>query len=446
MGFINFLTAPIYLFILYGLAYVLKPRITSSETSKYFIPALSAKFVGAISLGLIYQFYYGGGDTIAAYHNGGAQIWKAFLESPSIAFQLITAGKEYEGNTFAYASRIFAYGDLPTYFIVRVAGFFSLFTVNSYYANALLFASISFSGSWALFHSFHKLYPHLTKKIAIVVLFIPSVVFWGSGILKDTVTFAAVGWLFYAFSNIFLQKKVSALNIIIMIVSGAIILHIKIYIALCLFPSLIILFITSRSKKIKNKLVRVMIAPFLLISAGFLSYQSVSYLGSINSLYSIDQFAHRAQVTAEWLRYVSNKQGGSYYSLGDTDDFTNAGLAKNFIPAVWVTLFRPYLWEVKNPVMLLSALESLAVLFFCIYIIYSGGLYNVVSKTISNPMVFSLIFFSVLFSFAIGASTYNFGSLVRYKIPMIPFFLMALLLLNDKNISPLKNDTTSDRS
>ncbi|MFT6442123.1 MAG: hypothetical protein ACJASM_001665 [Salibacteraceae bacterium] len=434
MGFINFLTTPIYLFILFGLAYYIRPRVTNSETSKYFIPALSAKFIGAISLGLIYQFYYGGGDTIAAYHNGGAQIWKAFLESPLIAFQLLTAGKEYEGDTFAYASRIFSYGDLPTYFIVRVAGFFSLFTLNSYYANALLFATISFSGSWALFHAFHKLHPHLTKKTAIIVLFIPSVVFWGSGILKDTITFAAVGWLFYAFSNVFLQKKASTMNIIILIVSGAIILHIKIYIALCLFPSLIILFITNRNKKIKNKLVRVLVAPILLILAGALSYQSVSYLGSINRLYSIDQFAHRAQVTAEWLRFVSNKQGGSYYSLGDSDDFTNAGLARNFIPAVMVTLFRPYLWEVKNPVMLLSALESLAALFFCIYIIYNAGLHNVVDKIMSNPMVFSFLFFSVLFSFAIGASTYNFGSLVRYKIPMIPFFLMALLLLNDKNI------------
>ena len=435
MGFINFLTAPIYLFILYGIAYLFKPRVTNRETSKYFIPALSAKFIGAISLGLIYQFYYGGGDTIAAYHNGGAQIWKAFLESPLIAFQLITAGSDYEGATFSYASNIIAYGDLSTYFVVRAAGLFSLFTFNSYYANALLFASLSFSGSWALFHSFHNLYPHLTKKIAVIVLFIPSVVFWGSGILKDTLTFAAIGWLFYAFSNIFLEKKISTLNIIILIISGAIILHIKIYIALCLFPSLIIFFITSRSKQIKNKLVRVLIAPFLLISAGFFSYQSVNYLGSINPLYSIDQFAHRAQVTAEWLRYVSNKQGGSYYSLGDTDDFSTAGLARNFIPAAWVTLFRPYLWEVKNPVMLLSALESMAVLFFCMYIIYKAGLYNVLSKTMSNPMVFSFLFFAILFSFAIGASTYNFGSLVRYKIPMIPFFLMALLILYDKNSS-----------
>lgn len=435
MGFINLLTTPIYLFILFGLAHYIRPRVTNSATSKYFIPALSAKFVGAISLGLIYQFYYGGGDTIAAYHNGGAQIWKAFLESPLIAFQLLTAGKEYEGATFFYASNIISYGDLPTYFIVRLVGLFSLFTVNSYYANALLFATISFSGSWALFHAFHKLYPHLTRKTAIIVLFIPSVVFWGSGILKDTITFAAVGWLFYAFSNIFLLKKTSTLNIIILIVSGALILHIKIYIALCLFPSLIILYFIQKSKSIRNKVIRVLIAPMLLVLAGVLSFQAVNYLGSINRLYSIDQFAHRVQVNAEWLRFVSNQQGGAYYSLGDTDDFTNAGLARNFIPAVMVTLFRPYLWEVKNPVMLLSALESLSVLFFCIYIIYKSGLNNLIKKTTGNPIVFSFFVFSILFSFAIGVSTYNFGTLVRYKIPMIPFFLMALLILRDNKIA-----------
>lgn len=444
MGFINFLTAPIYLFILYGLAYLFKPRVTNRETSKYFIPALSAKFIGAISLGLIYQFYYGGGDTIAAYHNGSAQIWKAFLESPLIAFQLITAGSDYEGATFSYASNIIAYGDLSTYFVVRAAGLFSLFTFNSYYANALLFASLSFSGSWALFHSFHNLYPHLTKKIAVIVLFIPSVVFWGSGILKDTLTFAAVAWLFYAFSNIFLQKKSSPLNIIILIISGAVILHIKIYIALCLFPSLIIFFITSRSKKIKNKFVRLLMAPILLISAGFFSYQSISYLGSINPQYSVDQFAHRAQVTAEWLRYVSTQQGGSGYSLGTTDDFTNAGLVRNFIPAVWVTLFRPYLWEAKNPVMLLSALESLFILLFVIYILWKVGIIQTIKKVSNNPMVLSFLLYSILFAFAIGVSTYNFGTLVRYKIPMVPFFLMALILLKDNKISSINNGNISN--
>ncbi|MEQ9288838.1 MAG: hypothetical protein RIG77_18090 [Cyclobacteriaceae bacterium] len=432
MGAINFIAAPFYLFILYALAFILRPLVTNRDTARYFIPALTAKFVGAISLGLIYQFYYKGGDTIAAYHNGAAQIWEAFLDSPILAFKLITSGTEYDGTTYLYARKIIAFGDLPTYFIVRVAGVFSLITFNSYYGNALFFATVSFSGSWAMYYSFYRLYPGLNKKIAIITLFIPSVVFWGSGILKDTITFAAVGWFFFAFVNVFIQKRNSIINIPILLISALAILHIKIYIALCLFPSFILLLFIENNARIKNKLIKIVITPIILVVAVLLATQSVDYLGSINRLYSLEQFTYRAQVNAEWLAYVSRRQGGSYYSLGNDNDFSNMGMAKKFIPAVWTTFCRPYLWEVKNPIMLLSALESLFVLLFMLNMIRTSGPVKIIKKTIGNPIIFSFLLYSVLFAFAIGVSTYNFGTLVRYKIPMLPFFLMALLLLQDR--------------
>lgn len=432
MGAINFIATPFYLIILYALAFMLKPSVTNRDTARYFIPALTAKFVGAISLGLIYQFYYKGGDTIAAYHNGGAQIWEAFLDSPILAFKLITSGTEYDGATYLYASKIIAYGDLPTYFVVRVAGILSLITINSYYGNTLFFAAMSFSGSWAMYYTFYRLYPHFNKKIAIITLFIPSVVFWGSGILKDTITFAATGWFFFAFVNIFLRKKNSITNIPILLLSALAILHVKIYIAMCLFPAFILLLFIEHNARIKNKIVKIVITPILLLVAVLLAGQSIEYLGSINRLYSLDQFTYRAQVNAEWLAYVSRRQGGSYYSLGNDNDFSNMGMAKKFIPAVWTTLFRPYLWEVKNPIMLLSALESLFVLLFSLNMVWKSGFVKIVKKAINTPVIFCFLLYSVLFAFAIGVSTYNFGTLVRYKIPMLPFFLMALLLLQDR--------------
>jgi hypothetical protein len=40
--------------------------------------------------------------------------------------------------------------------------------------------------------------------------------------------------------------------------------------------------------------------------------------------------------------------------------------------------------------------------------------------------------FSCVFALFVGASTLNFGSLVRYKIPCMPFYLIALFLIYDK--------------
>ena len=58
----DLVVTPIVLLLLYFLAYKIKPKVCTVHTKKYFITALSLKFVGALALGVIYQFYYGGGD------------------------------------------------------------------------------------------------------------------------------------------------------------------------------------------------------------------------------------------------------------------------------------------------------------------------------------------------------------------------------------------------
>ncbi|MFT6828639.1 MAG: hypothetical protein ACI9GZ_003758, partial [Bacteroidia bacterium] len=44
-----------------------------------------------------------------------------------------------------------------------------------------------------------------------------------------------------------------------------------------------------------------------------------------------------------------------------------------------------------------------------------------------DPFLVFCLIFSILFAFAVGVSTANFGTLMRYKIPMMPFFLILLL-------------------
>ncbi|HSN59769.1 MAG TPA: hypothetical protein VLR49_02460, partial [Ferruginibacter sp.] len=50
-----------------------------------------------------------------------------------------------------------------------------------------------------------------------------------------------------------------------------------------------------------------------------------------------------------------------------------------------------------------------------------------------DPMVIFCFFFSVLFALFISATTLYFGTLVRDKIPCMPFFIIALILINEKS-------------
>src|SRR5690606_33558183 len=105
---------------------------------------------------------------------------------------------------------------------------FGLITFHTYSTTALLFAGASFSGLWAMYSSLYKFYPKLNFEFAIAIFFIPSVFFWGSGILKDTLTLGAVGWATYALIGIFFRRRSVLLNLLILLLSFYVLYSIKI--------------------------------------------------------------------------------------------------------------------------------------------------------------------------------------------------------------------------
>jgi len=429
MGLQDFIVTPVLLILIYSMAFWSRGRLSDKNTKKYFIPGLSLKIIGAISLGLIYQYYYDGGDTMNYFDKGSKYIWEAFQDSPFKAFQLIFAQGEYNPDTFQYASEIIHYHDLPSYFVVRIAGFFDIFTFHTYSATAVLFALFSFSGIWAMFVVFYRLFPKMHLQFAIALFFIPSVFFWGSGILKDSITLGALGWGTYAFVQIFFFKKNYISSSIILLISFFCIYEIKIYILLCFVPALMIWYYLANMEKIKNAVLKAMILPFTIFFLMTGGYYSVKLIGTDNRRYNLEKISYTAESTARWLNYVSEREGGSGYTLGDFD-YSISGIIKKSPSAIWVTLFRPYLWEVKNVVMFFSAFESLILLAFTIFVLTQAILHKKLITLFTNPVVVFCFVFSIIFAFAVGISTYNFGSLVRYKIPMMPFYIMGLFILH----------------
>src|SRR5690606_8620604 len=198
----DFVITPLYLIVIYLVAYFIRGLVADANTKRYFIPALTVKIIGAIAVGLIYQFYYNGGDTFN-YFNNSKHIWEAFKDSPSLGMSLILSNNQYTSANFQYASLMYFFHDTSSYFVVRVAGLFDILTLHTYSATAVLFAVFSFSGLWAMYKGFCDLYKNLHFEFALAIFFVPSVFFWGSGILKDTLTLGALGWATYAAIRMF---------------------------------------------------------------------------------------------------------------------------------------------------------------------------------------------------------------------------------------------------
>lgn len=421
----DFIVTPLLIIFIYAVAYVIRPRVTNTFTRPYFFPALTAKILGALALGLIYQFYYSGGDTFNFHTHGSRHIWDAFVDSPSKGLKLLFSDASNMRGVYEYASKIYFINDQSSYFVIRIAALFDLLTFSTYSATAVLFALISFGGGWAFFTYMCRLKPELRFWIALAVLFIPSVVFWGSGIMKDTLTFAGLGFLTFALGNIY-EKRNMMSSLIIVLISVFVIFSIKKYILFCFLPAAMIWFYMLKVRSIRSVALKVLIVPFFITIVVGAAYYSLLLVGEGDTRYSLDKIAETAKITAYDIRYWTGKEAGSGYSLGELDG-TFGSMLSLTPQAINVSLFRPYVWEVRNPLMALSSVEGLLLLMLTIYVMIKKWKHLI--QAFREPIVLFCFVFSITFAFAVGVSTYNFGTLSRYKIPLMPFYLLTLIFI-----------------
>ena len=427
----DFIVTPLLLMAIYFIAYVIRPKVTDSITRVYFFPALTLKIIGAIAIGLLYQFYYGGGDTFVFHTFGSRIIWEAFTDSPLVGLKLIFADRSSQEGIYAYSSKIEFFRDTQSYNVVRISALFDLITFSTYSATAVLFSVFSFTGMWMFFLTFYKQHPKLHRGLALAALFIPSVAIWGSGIFKDTLTLGCLGIATYYLHIIFFERKISVIRIILLLLSLYIIYCIKIFILQAFIPAAAVWIIANKFGSIPWLVLKIMLVPFvilIMLGSGYFAFKKV---GENDPKYSVENIAQTAKVTAYDIRYWSGRDAGSGYSLGELDG-TFASIVKLSPQAINVSLFRPYLWEVRNPLMLLSALESLVFMLLTIYVLIKAR--HTLFQALTDPNVLFLLIFSLTFAFAVGVSTFNFGTLARYKIPLLPFYALALVyILNYKN-------------
>jgi hypothetical protein len=101
--------------------------------------------------------------------------------------------------------------------------------------------------------------------------------------------------------------------------------------------------------------------------------------------------------------------------------------------AVNVTFFRPYLWEAKKVLVVLSAIEAFIFLFLTLKLLFTISLARIWKTIAGDPTIQFCLVFAIIFAFAVGISSNNFGALSRYKIPCLPFYALALILIHYKN-------------
>ncbi|MEP6615522.1 MAG: hypothetical protein ABJA57_03035 [Ginsengibacter sp.] len=436
--------APLYVLLVYWVATHFKKKYYSDAAyAKYLIPALMLRIAGCIFLSLLMQFYYHEGDTFS-YFTGAREIWQAFVKKPSIAFEIILNDpSSYSADALEYTPHMsysFASSHLAMF---KISGIVGLFAFGSYLPIAIIFTSLSFYGTWLIYIVFLRKYPDLWKRLAITTLFIPSLIVWSTVILKEPLCMFAIGLSFYSFDNILRHKK-KLKNVILFAVGSWLLITIKDY----LFYSLISATILYAYFNFLNKLKPPILKNSLKAVMYILVISMIIYFFYTPSNMIINEFTRyfqRADNLQNFMIQTSEEFGGAAYTL-PTSDFSNVGILKSFLLSLNVALFRPYIWECTNPLMLFNFFESFVatiLVLLSLIKLFIGRL-----KIRNNPLFIFCLVFTLLVAFMAGFISYNFGTLIRYKVPFQPFFYSAILILlsNRTKVSILTSKPDSKKS
>lgn len=388
---------------------------------------LILKFLAGLGLAWIYSNYYSDRSTADVFKlfDDSKHLYAAFDQHPEDYFRMLTglaSDAPYYDRYFNQMNHWFPsfevnqglYYDTRT--LIRINAFFRLFSLGYYPIHVLLFSFLALWGlmlTWRVFSRGSALNP---KLLVAIVFFLPSVLAWTSGVLKESVVMLFTGMFlsgFFALS----ERRFTVRNILSLLFSILGFAVMKAYILLAILPGTVAwIIITWRNFK-QPRLTFVLT---LIVSA--VLALNIQYL--IPSINFMETLSVKQQAMLRLAHYTDS---GSVLFVNPLDPRLMS-FVRNWPEAMLNASFRPWVTEADNAMQWFSALENLilALLTLVCFIFY---------RKQDSPgklgfLWFCISFVLVLYSIT-GITTPILGTLVRYRMPALPFFVLAILMMTD---------------
>ena len=381
-----------------------------SETQfrKLFWPALILKVIAGICLGVIYLEYYNGvGDTAQYFIEGGwlSEVARADMQR---YFQFLWSS---QGVT------ILAEQAPRALFFSKLVSIFNILSYDNYWIISAYLSIISFASAWYLLKTVSKCIPDVTIPAIIALLFFPSVIFWSSGVIKECVSSAATFFLAAIFLKIWFRHKVKIIEWLLALIAVWILWTLKYYIlaVLAMVMSVALLYELVFRRFVAGY--GVFIKLLICIGLGILPFFIVTFLHPNFHPEIV------VQVIADnyyEFQKLSDPEDVIYFN-GLQPDFFN--LLMHSPKAVFSGLYRPFLWEAGNLLQLVIAVENFLLLAISMFAIRH------IAPIFQSPhrlLVLMVLFYTVSLCAFLTLSTPNFGTLSRYRVGFLPFFVLVL--------------------
>jgi hypothetical protein len=432
MNYVDVLLTPGYIFILHLFFRARRKKYTDTLLQKYHRQGFWIKIIASI-LFVLYYSYLTRGDSTSLYHYEGNNLYHLILHNSDNLKYIFKPGKDFDPSLVKDHFNIGYFRDEANYMVIRLDALFCFISLGSYAVINLFFACLAFSGLWKLYLFFYEQYPKLHKQFAISILYFPTLAFWSAGLLKDSLCIAAIGWLTYGLYDLLYKKKSLLKNVMIIFISAYFLAILKVYILLAYVPFFILFIILKNVQHIRFTFFRYLFTPVLIAASVYAFSQTLSAYQDDLGAYSVEELTSSISNLNEVLESRSGRaDAASNFSLGADFDGTFTGLIKISPIAVATTFFRPFIWEAHKISQLMAAVESLLLMFFTLYVFTKAGPFRFIKWIFKDPLIMYCFLFAVIFGLFVGASTLNFGTLVRYKIPCLPFYSISLFLIFEK--------------
>lgn len=138
----------------------------------------------------------GHGDSLRYFHDSQI-VYQSLFDNPTYFFELITRSslENVPEHLIPYQKELFIEWHVNEYHMVRLLAILNVFTFGNVWANIVLIAFGSYAATMGLFKSFKRfLVIDADKKnrIFLFLFFLPSIVFWTGGLLKEAPVFMLV--------------------------------------------------------------------------------------------------------------------------------------------------------------------------------------------------------------------------------------------------------------
>ncbi len=407
------------------LAYWLYRRTLFLTASRFFWPLLGLKLLAGIGLGLVYKYYYSSGDTYAFFNAGVKLAELAKTDFPAYLDFIFTSDSAIISLGFTW---------VPNILMAKITSLFCLMTGGTYWLVSLYFSLIVFAALWHLFMQLSDAFRENDLAIMVSLFIVPSVVFWSSGLSKESVLVTAMAIILSSFIKVhFNSQRFSLSDGIISIFTLVLLWKLKYFYAGVLVVMLSVFhFMKWLSGKFSNLNKRqisglTIISFFLLLAITSLAHPNF-YPSRILEVIIQNHDDIAAKTDPAGMIHFEELRP------------TVGSFLYNFPLALFSGLFRPLFWETYSILTFATGLENFILLSLTVWSLFHWPKWP---QTNNLTLFISSVLYMTVLAVLLALSTPNFGTLMRFKVGFLPFFYLVVLY-NNPFFSKLSKRFVSD--